>query len=283
LRAHLAALTVAFLIGTLSLASADGIPWLSSLDEGLQAARGQDKLVMVDFYSDLCDWCKELDRLVYTEPMVQDASREHFVPVKLDGGRHDDLVTKYDLDGYPTVIFLDAQGEEISRIRGFEPADLFLADMMDAVELKALKSEAVDLEKAVKAGEGGFEAYARLGHIYRRLGKTELARTYLTKAHETGQTSPDFALDWILGTEKASPAVEALDKWIKANPEHSRRWEAGYELGMAKARLRQWEGSVDVFRGVAKGAGDSAWAARSRFVASIIEERYLKPAEDCRT
>lgn len=283
MRVHLAALCVMLVIGALSPARGDMIAWLSSLEEGLQAARGEDRLVMVDFYADLCHWCKELDRLVYTEPTVQDAVARHFVPVKLNGGKHDDLVTKYNLDGYPTVIFLDAQGEELSRIVGFEPPDLFLADMMDAVELKALKSEVAELEAAVKTGEAGFETYARLGHIYRRLGKMELARTYLTKAQETGQTSPDFALDWILVTEKGSPAVGALDGWIRANPEHGRRWEAGYELGMAKAGLRQWEGSVDVFRGVARRGGDTAWGARSRFMAELIEERYLRPADDCRT
>jgi thioredoxin-related protein len=44
-----------------------------------------------------------------------------------------DLVRKYGVDGFPTILFLNARGQEIHRVVGFEPAAKFLNDMQIAL------------------------------------------------------------------------------------------------------------------------------------------------------
>ena len=67
-----------------AFAVAAEIDWAPNLDKAQQLAIEKDKLVMVDFYTDWCGWCKELDKTVYTNRDVQQIAEVHFVSVKVD-------------------------------------------------------------------------------------------------------------------------------------------------------------------------------------------------------
>ena len=96
------------------------------------AARAANKPVVIDFYADWCLPCKELDEKTFTDPAVA-AELNRFVRVKADLTAADDPTTKqltkqYAILGVPTLVFLDANGQEISalRVTGFEPPAKFL-------------------------------------------------------------------------------------------------------------------------------------------------------------
>ena len=126
---------------------------------------------MVDLYTDWCTWCEKLDREVYTDDTVAAIVKAHFVPVKLDGDKHSAFVRKHRVSGYPTVLIMEANGTELVRIRGYEPSDLFAADLLDALQLRKLAKEAASLEQLVRNGKASAEQYARLGFIRRRLAR----------------------------------------------------------------------------------------------------------------
>ena len=54
------------------------------------------KLIMVEFYTETCGWCRRLDSDVFPKPLVAEAIRP-FVPVKVDAedGEGRPLVEKY--------------------------------------------------------------------------------------------------------------------------------------------------------------------------------------------
>lgn len=102
-------------------------------DGGYEAARAEaaarGTLVMVQFTTDWCSWCRRLeaDTLAAAEvrrelgglvAIEQDAERE---------GR--ELARRFDVVSYPTVVFTDAEGREVDRIVGYRPPDAFLADI----------------------------------------------------------------------------------------------------------------------------------------------------------
>lgn len=104
-----------------------GIAWtkdVSLLD------KPTDRPVMIDFYSDVwCAACKELDHNTWPDPAVVSESKR-FVSVKVDVddkriGTLDQLKKRFGVVGIPTVIFLDAKGQEIevARVAGFVPPD----------------------------------------------------------------------------------------------------------------------------------------------------------------
>ncbi|MCX6359301.1 MAG: thioredoxin family protein, partial [Armatimonadetes bacterium] len=76
---------LAALLGCVSSSSAlaGGIAWARNYGAAQKEARRTGKLIMVDFYTDWCTFCKVLDRDVFTDPEVVAASRK-FVNVKLN-------------------------------------------------------------------------------------------------------------------------------------------------------------------------------------------------------
>lgn len=111
-----------------------GLAWERDLGSALRKASTERKLVMVDFYTDWCRWCRKLDETTYADAEVR-RTLSSVVAVKLDaekGGRQD--AVRYRVDGYPTVLFLDATGDEVGRIPGYLPPEAFLEELRDILE-----------------------------------------------------------------------------------------------------------------------------------------------------
>ena len=110
----------------------DGVQWAKYDEKTLAKAREEGKPVAIDFYADWCLPCKELDHKTFTDAKVV-GEMDRFVRVKADLTVPSDENTKaltkqYAILGVPTIVFLDAQGNEIkdARLTGFEPPDKFL-------------------------------------------------------------------------------------------------------------------------------------------------------------
>lgn len=99
--------------------------WEAAFDK----AREENKLVFVDAYTDWCTYCHKLDKEVYTESSVIDYFNETFINLKFnaesDFGYQ--LARYYEIDGYPTLIFLTQSEAVFERIGGFVPAPTLLA------------------------------------------------------------------------------------------------------------------------------------------------------------
>ena len=95
-------------------------------DEALSAGRAGKKLVMVDVYTDWCGWCKKLDRDVFADERVGKATK-NLVAIRLDaenGGEK--IAEKYQIEGFPTVLFFNEKGELVQRVNGYVPLDQML-------------------------------------------------------------------------------------------------------------------------------------------------------------
>jgi len=112
-------------------AAGGGIPWEHDLDAALRRAGAEKKIVMVDFYTDWCGWCRQLDRTTLADTKVRSAL-SRVVPVKLDAERGgQQAAARFSVDGYPTLVFLNASGAEIGRIPGYLEAGPFLEEFGD--------------------------------------------------------------------------------------------------------------------------------------------------------
>ena len=110
-------------------AAASAIGWEHDLGAALRRATTEKKLVMVDFYTDWCGWCKRLDQTTLADGAVQKAIT-HLVPVKLDAEREGaQEASRLGVDGYPTIVFLSSSGDEVGRIPGYLEAGPFLQEL----------------------------------------------------------------------------------------------------------------------------------------------------------
>jgi protein disulfide-isomerase len=113
--------------------------WLTSLPDALAQAKTDKKLVLLDFTgSDWCPPCKMLHEKVLTQKEFLDHASENLVLVMLDFPRskpqeaklkeaNQELAKKFNIEGFPTLVLLDGEGNELAREVGLahqNPADL---------------------------------------------------------------------------------------------------------------------------------------------------------------
>jgi len=128
-RPRIFALAAALLYVSVAASSAyAAITWAGNLSSALKEAKSKNKPVMADFYTDWCGWCKKLDRDTYADPEVANLSKK-FICVKVNGDKYPDLVSKYGVSGYPTIIFLDPAGNKADAIVGYVNAEGMLSRM----------------------------------------------------------------------------------------------------------------------------------------------------------
>ncbi len=119
--------------------AADQIQWFNYSGEKLDEAVSTGKPVMIDFYADWCIPCKELEKFTFSDPDVVDISRQ-FIMLKVDLTKSSDARVKelkdlYQIKGVPTLVFIDSQGNELSKLRvvGFMEKEDFLPIMESAL------------------------------------------------------------------------------------------------------------------------------------------------------
>jgi len=94
-------------------------------------ARASGKTVMLDFYADWCVSCKEMEKLTFTAPHIQNQFADMvLLQADVTANNEDDkaLLRRFRLFGPPGIIFFDKQGREIQggRVIGYQDADKFL-------------------------------------------------------------------------------------------------------------------------------------------------------------
>lgn len=117
---------------TSNTAKGTEINWVHSMDEGLQTAKQEDKPIMIDFYADWCGWCTKLDEDTYTNSTVQELA-DKFVNIKINTDKDQASASKYGVRGLPTIVFLNASGEEVDRNIGYATADVLSQKMRNVL------------------------------------------------------------------------------------------------------------------------------------------------------
>ena len=118
-----------------------GVDWNDFSEELIVQARSLNKPVIIDFYANWCAPCRELDDVTFHDPEIVKQAKQHFVMIKIDLTRarnpdNEKLLSRYNVKGVPTVVFLDRQGKERQDLRlvDFLPADQFLMRMAEIIK-----------------------------------------------------------------------------------------------------------------------------------------------------
>jgi thioredoxin-related protein len=128
-----AAATLAFVYAFVPAVRGEEGLWQTDFEAAKAKAKAEKKYLLVDFTgSDWCIWCKRLKSEVFDKDEFQNAAPKHFVLVELDfpndkskqsdelKDQNDSLRKKYKIQGFPTVLMMDPEGQVIAHT-GYEP------------------------------------------------------------------------------------------------------------------------------------------------------------------
>lgn len=108
-------------------AAAPALKWHTNFAEAQAEAKRLNRPILIDFTgSDWCGWCIRLKDEVFSKPEFQAWARSNVVLLELDFPRrkqqpealkkqNQELLQRYRVRGFPTILFVDHTGREIGR------------------------------------------------------------------------------------------------------------------------------------------------------------------------
>ena len=128
------------LLAASSLTAAPDVRWETSLAAAQARAKAENKLIFLDVSTGWCYWCKKLQNETFPSAQAK-AALAKVVPVSVETQdaaykptKDNFIEQKYKVEGYPTMLILDASGKEVAREPGFLPPQQFAAWITKAVK-----------------------------------------------------------------------------------------------------------------------------------------------------
>jgi tetratricopeptide (TPR) repeat protein len=151
------------------------IKWFEgTYQELLAKAAEEDKVIFLNFYTDWCTWCKQLDKEAFSDPKVLLALENVLsfcVDAESDAGVP--LVNAFPTrQTYPALIFLNPDGSLRDRVGGYKNAEVVLSEFKRII---ANHETLQDFENRVKSNPKNLSARWDLA---RKMSKLENKKGY---------------------------------------------------------------------------------------------------------
>ena len=103
-------------------------------EAALDAARADDRVVMLDFTASWCPPCREMEKSTWPDADVQAWVAREAVAIQVDVDKEGDLAAKFRASSIPTIVFLEPSGKELGRFVGYRDPAAFLAEAAKHVD-----------------------------------------------------------------------------------------------------------------------------------------------------
>lgn len=123
-------LFLAAILATLTFTASAKPEWLTDFEKAKELAQKENKAVLLDFTgSDWCGFCIKLKKQVFNTTEFQTFAEKNLVLVEVDfpskklpaeqAKANDKLKDKFNVEGYPTIIVVDAAGKKLGEEVGY--------------------------------------------------------------------------------------------------------------------------------------------------------------------
>ena len=218
-------LSLLFLV-ILSCSINNDYPWTSiALDEII--IDNTDKLVLVDFETEWCVWCDRLDTDTYTDQRVIEFAKKNLISKKIDAEKNNgpQQKKKYRVKGYPTILLLDSEGNEIDRIIGYRPPEEFFNELN---RIKNRENTLSDLITRYKQSINNSSVKIDLAEKYILMNLPDSARSLLDNIYsfQKKKHQLDFSVSFNLSQlyykiRSLDRSIEILDQIVESGVDSS--------------------------------------------------------------
>lgn len=109
-----------------SKAPSSGVIKWYPYDEGIALGLKEKKDVFLNFYANWCGYCKKMDNGTFKDSSVVAYLNENFISIKVNSDKEKRIASAYYVSGLPTSWFISKDGEKISNLPGYVPADMLM-------------------------------------------------------------------------------------------------------------------------------------------------------------
>jgi TolA-binding protein len=220
-----------------------GIRWMRSFSDAEKQARQLKKPILAYFSLRDSEYCQKLEEGVLADKSVVSVAEE-FVCVRIDAARQVDQARKLDVRGAPTILLLDGQGNEMSRVAGLVDKDQLVAKLDEAKRSKLTFREA---RRLATQNPADVHANWKVAETYLEEGREDLAEPHLRhviehdEQNQYGYTDKAmFALGFALGKRgEYAQAAYSFEKLLERWPGYKDKDKALYCLGLSQLAVGQ--------------------------------------------
>ena len=211
--------------------AATAVPWYNFWDD--------PKPIVVDFYTDWCTWCKTIDTVVLVDSAVIDFFNNEMALVVINAEVDTALTKQYHVSGFPTLVMIEADGNEVDRLVGYLPPEPFLKTFRDYGNGIGTLDDL--LNRATT--ETDRELYSKIAEKYKYRGGSDDAKIWYQKVVDEGDP-----LDSLSG-------------------------ESRLALADMFRRAKDWEAALDAYKAVREDFGDSPTSINAEIWTAIVYRR----------
>ena len=270
-------------------ASAQGVTWHElTFEEALVQASQENQRIFAYVFTTWCGNCDQIEYHAFSSPEVA-ALTADLLTIQVNGDTEEgDVITeRYDTTGFPTVLILTPDGEEVDRILGFAYLELFIDSLQELLNGGGV----YDLRTQLETEPDNVEVMLALGLRYAERGDIDLTKGMLLQIIEADidnsrgfRTQAHLALGgcYLQDARERDAAIEEFNILIEQFPDAPETDGARLELFEINARGGDQQLAMELAEVIISHAPDTsaiynqiAWAL---FEESLELERGLEIA-----
>jgi thioredoxin-related protein len=144
-------LQIIFLMMTATGLFPGTVEW-NDFNSGIKISKQTNKPILIFFYTPWCHWCNVMNKDTYTNAGVISRLKNSFVSVGVNLASNDTINFEgksysvqsfsniFGVMGVPTIIFMNKNGETITKIPGYIKTDLFIP-LLDYISSECYKKK----------------------------------------------------------------------------------------------------------------------------------------------
>lgn len=114
--------------------SSKAIQWRTSYAAAAQEAAEQEKPLLVGVTAVWCGPCQQMKQLTFQNTGLAEYVSEQFIPLMIDADSQSQLVSKFQISSYPTLLVISPELKIVKRFTGFQSASTLLSGLKKEVE-----------------------------------------------------------------------------------------------------------------------------------------------------